>query len=138
MSDSSRPMDCRPTRLLRPWDFPGKSTGVGCHCLLHCQQLLSHIFCWIFIMGNIISLKAHLVLLCCPSQWASQVPLLDGTSDAHLSCCNLQKFTKFKRNREHQEVIKRIKTSRQLYIIQLSFIALSCNNVNLLTLISPH
>ena len=24
-----------PTRLLHPWDFPGKSTGVGCHCLLH-------------------------------------------------------------------------------------------------------
>ena len=23
-----------PSRLLRPWDFPGKSTGVGCHCLL--------------------------------------------------------------------------------------------------------
>ena len=23
-----------PTRLLRPWDFPGKSTGVGYHCLL--------------------------------------------------------------------------------------------------------
>ena len=22
------------TRLLRPWDFPSKSTGVGCHCLL--------------------------------------------------------------------------------------------------------
>ena len=22
-------------RLLRPWDFPGKSTGVECHCLLH-------------------------------------------------------------------------------------------------------
>ena len=21
-------------RLLRPWDFPGKSTRVGCHCLL--------------------------------------------------------------------------------------------------------
>ena len=21
-------------RLLRPWDFPDKSTGVGCHCLL--------------------------------------------------------------------------------------------------------
>ena len=30
----SDPMDCKPTRLLRPWDFPGKSTGVGCHCLL--------------------------------------------------------------------------------------------------------
>ena len=24
----------KPTRLLHPWDFPGKSTGVGCHCLL--------------------------------------------------------------------------------------------------------
>jgi len=23
-----------PTRLLRPWDFPGKSTGVDCHFLL--------------------------------------------------------------------------------------------------------
>ena len=23
-----------PTRLLRPWDFPGKRTGVGLHCLL--------------------------------------------------------------------------------------------------------
>ena len=22
-------------KFLRPWDFPGKSTGVGCHCLLH-------------------------------------------------------------------------------------------------------
>ena len=25
----------QPTRLLHPWDFPGKSTGVGCHRLLH-------------------------------------------------------------------------------------------------------
>ena len=24
----------QPTRLLHPWDFPGKSTGVGCHRLL--------------------------------------------------------------------------------------------------------
>ena len=27
-------MDSSPTRLLRPWDFPGKNTGVGCHFLL--------------------------------------------------------------------------------------------------------
>ena len=33
-SDSVRPHGLQPTRLLRPWDFPGKSTGVGCHCLL--------------------------------------------------------------------------------------------------------
>ena len=48
------PMDCSPTRLLCPWDFPGKHTGVGCHFLLqeifltqelnpglpHCRQTL--------------------------------------------------------------------------------------------------
>ena len=34
VSDSSRPHGLQPTRLLRPWDFPGKSTGVGCQCLL--------------------------------------------------------------------------------------------------------
>ena len=35
VSDSLQPHGLRPTRLLRPWDFPGESTGVGCHCLLH-------------------------------------------------------------------------------------------------------
>ena len=34
MSDPQRPHG--PTRLLRPRDFPGKSTGVGCHCR-HCN-----------------------------------------------------------------------------------------------------
>ena len=29
MSDSQQPHGLQPTRLLRPWDFPGKSTGVG-------------------------------------------------------------------------------------------------------------
>ena len=45
------------TKLLHPWDFLGKSTGVGCHfllqgifltqglnlCLLHCRQTLYHL-----------------------------------------------------------------------------------------------
>ena len=35
MSDSVRPHRWRPTRLPRPWDSPGKSSGVWCHCLLH-------------------------------------------------------------------------------------------------------
>ena len=34
VSHSLRPHGLQPTRLLHPWDFPGKSTGVGCHCLL--------------------------------------------------------------------------------------------------------
>ena len=28
------PHGLQPTGLIRPWDFPGKSTRVGCHCLL--------------------------------------------------------------------------------------------------------
>ena len=39
MSDSLRPHGLQPTRLLRPWNFPGKSTGMGCHCLLQTLTL---------------------------------------------------------------------------------------------------
>ena len=50
------PKDCKPTMLLRPWDFPGKRTGIGCLFLLfhlpdlgigpgspHCRQTLYHL-----------------------------------------------------------------------------------------------
>ena len=54
VSDS---LDCSLTRFLRPWDFPGKNTEVGCHFLLqeifltqglnpglpHCRQTLYHL-----------------------------------------------------------------------------------------------
>ena len=42
VSDSSQPHGLQPTRLLRPWDFPGKSSGVGCHRLL-CDTLPSKV-----------------------------------------------------------------------------------------------
>ena len=44
MSDSQRPHGLQPTRLLHPWDFLGKSTGVGCHCLLHEATILFKLF----------------------------------------------------------------------------------------------
>ena len=31
----------QPTRLPRPWDSPGKNTGVGCHFLLQCMKVES-------------------------------------------------------------------------------------------------
>ena len=34
VSNSLRPPGLQLTRLLRPWDFQGKSAGAGCHCLL--------------------------------------------------------------------------------------------------------
>ena len=45
MSDSVRPHRRQPTRLRRPWDSPGKNTGVGCHFLLQWVKVksLSHI-----------------------------------------------------------------------------------------------
>ena len=49
MSDSVRPHRRQPTRLPRPWDSPGKNTGVGCHFLLQCMKVkmkvksLSHV-----------------------------------------------------------------------------------------------
>ena len=39
--DSSQPHGLQPTRLLCPWDFAGKSTGVGCHRLL-CMMYSAH------------------------------------------------------------------------------------------------
>ena len=41
MSDSVRPHRRKPTRLLCPWDSPGKNTGLGCHFLLQCMKVKS-------------------------------------------------------------------------------------------------
>ena len=41
MSDSVQPHRRQPTRLPRPWDSPGKNTGVGCHFLLqHASKVM--------------------------------------------------------------------------------------------------
>ena len=45
------PMDCKSTRLLCPWDFPGKNTGVVCHAPQ--QRIFS-------ILGSILSLLSLL------------------------------------------------------------------------------
>ena len=39
MSNSVWPHRRQPTRLPRPWDSPGKNTGVGCHFLLQCMKV---------------------------------------------------------------------------------------------------
>ena len=36
-----QPHRWQPTRLPRPWDSPGKNTGVGCHFLLQCRKVKS-------------------------------------------------------------------------------------------------
>ena len=41
VSNSVHPQRWQPTRLPRPWDTPGKNTGVGCHFLLQCVKVKS-------------------------------------------------------------------------------------------------
>ena len=64
MSDSSQPHGLQappPTRFLHPWDFPGKSTGVGCHCLLQ-RYTNSNMEKSTWKMPNIISYKRYINL----------------------------------------------------------------------------
>ena len=89
VSDPQRPHGLQPSRLLHPWDLPGKSTGVGCHCLLWYRLY------WILIASQIQGGEAtcsswgrhwsrredvgwwcHLVELS-----MSQLPPLDGAED---------------------------------------------------------
>ena len=41
LSDSVQPHRQQPTRLLRPWDSPGKNTRAGCHFPLQCMKVKS-------------------------------------------------------------------------------------------------
>ena len=41
MSDSVQPHRWQSTRLPRPWDSPGKNTGMGCHFFLQCMKVKS-------------------------------------------------------------------------------------------------
>ena len=62
-----RPHGLQPIRLLRPWDFPSKSTGVGCHCLLH-----THNFMW---LNLILRLQfQHHILTGSPSDTSNAKP----------------------------------------------------------------
>ena len=57
VSNPQRPHGLQPSRLLHPWDFPGKSTGVGCHCLFQWHDYMSQIsaitllYITIFLLG---------------------------------------------------------------------------------------
>ena len=64
VSNSQRPHGLQPTRLLRPWDIPGKSTGVGCHCLLHSVTYVTLNNTRIHFMGSQSSWKNGHVEVC--------------------------------------------------------------------------
>ena len=58
VSDSSRPHGLQPTRLLHPWDLPGKSTGVGCH---RYGWIIFHSMC-VYVNSTAVSMKMQISL----------------------------------------------------------------------------
>ena len=65
MSDSVRPHRRQPIRLLRPWDSPGKNTGVDCHFLLQIFSSLMYLYTISILIDSqfpapISSLQVHL------------------------------------------------------------------------------
>ena len=103
MSDSLQPRGLQPTRLLRPWDSPGKSTGVECHCLLWRITCIQHYFN-IFYSTLIWNYKKVIKqqkwnYIKIKNQWSSGTLLGRGSQmpTVHFNC-SLQGFPR-KRNR---------------------------------------
>ena len=63
VSDPQWPLGLQPSRLLRPWDFPGKSTGVGCHCLLRIILLYVLLINRSFTLKTLITTQEHLQII---------------------------------------------------------------------------
>ena len=84
MSDSLQPRGLVACRLLRPWDFPGKSTGVGCHFLLQgiflTQGSNSCLLCLLHYQADSLPVvppgKPLVILLGCPQKMVCPYILL--------------------------------------------------------------
>ena len=64
---SVQPQGQQPTRLLCPWNSPGKNTGVGCHCLLHiyiCIYMYVCIYTYIYNLPTCPTLLSLTVPTC--------------------------------------------------------------------------
>ena len=70
VSNSLSPHGMQPARLLYPWDFPGKNTGVGCHFLLQSIFLIHRSDLGLLIGKQILyplshqACSSHLYILC--------------------------------------------------------------------------
>ena len=85
MSDSLQPHGLQPTRLLCPWDFPGKSTGVGCHSLL-----LKRCYTLLIIHFSSVQLLSHVRLFATPWTAARQASLSITNSRSSLKLMSIK------------------------------------------------
>ena len=67
MSDSLRPYGLKLTRLLCPWDSPGKNTAVGCHALVQVIFLTQGLnLCLLYWLLLLLSRFSHVQLCVTP------------------------------------------------------------------------
>ena len=92
MSDSVRSHRQQPTRLPRPWDSPGKNTGVGCHFLLQCLKVKSLSRVRLFATPWTAAYQAPLSMGFSRQESWSGVPLPSPTIDhgPHHSCSTVE------------------------------------------------
>ena len=64
ISNSLLPYGLYPARLLCPWDFPGKNSGVGCHSLLQASSFRIFLLVWNVMSSIFICEKETYRLLC--------------------------------------------------------------------------
>ena len=78
MSNSLQPHGLSPTRLLGPWNSPGKNTGAGCHSLLQgifCTILLFLLASACFLQGtHSKDARANLKYMCMMNRLNTSVP----------------------------------------------------------------
>ena len=76
VSDSVRPHRGQPTRLPRPWDSPGKNTGVGCHFLLQCMKVITIICFGVFPGDSVVKmcLECRSCKRCRIDLWVGKIP----------------------------------------------------------------
>ena len=86
MSNTLQSYRLQPSRLLRPWDSPGKSTGVGCHSLLQGMFPMQRSSLHLSHLEHS-NLDGHLSWYEVSVVWASQWSLWKGT------CLPMQEMT---------------------------------------------
>ena len=84
MSDSWWPHGLQPTRLFCLWDFPGKSTGVGCHRLLCHSESYGFSSRQVWMWG--LEYKESWV----PKNWCFSTLVLEKTLESPLDCKEIQ------------------------------------------------
>ena len=80
----------QPTRSLRLWDFPGKSTGMGCHCLIKEVKLLRPPVVYKSILQHALSFFQYVIFahlcptVCNPMDWSPPGSPVHGISQARI------------------------------------------------------